>query len=188
MCSPPKLQLVDRCGNPLNSRIRAALDAFVWRFRRRFLSIRDEAVIANLFEEAGRRIDDKERADGHLENLHGFAWTTLEHLAISWMRRPEQRLQIQSVSITESDGRASSLAAQEGSPEQLEDSIFWRELLETMNETERLAHVWRIVGGFSNREIAKLLRRSPGSVDTMFSRTRARLRKMIAERTLRREV
>jgi DNA-directed RNA polymerase specialized sigma24 family protein len=103
------------------------------------------------------------------------------------MRRPEQRLQILSVSMTESDGRASSLTAQEGSPEQLEDSVFWRELLETMNETERVAHVWRIVGGFSNREIANRLQRSPGSVDTMFSRTRARLRKLIAERAQRRE-
>lgn len=188
MGSPPKLQLVDRCGTPLNPRIHAALDAVGVRFRRRFLSIRDEAVIANLFEEAGRRIDEKERAAGHLENLHGFAWTTLEHLAISWMRRPEQRLQIQSVSITESDGRTSPLEAAEGSPEQLDDSVLWRELLETMNETERLAHVWRIVGGFSNREIAKHLRRSPGSVDTMFSRTRARLKKLITESAQRRKL
>ena len=183
-----KLQLADRSGNPLNLRIHAALDALLVRFRRRFLSIRDEAIIANLFEEAGRRIDDKERADGQLENLHGFAWTTLEHLTISWMRRSEQRLQIQSVSMTESDGLASLLEAREGSPAQLEDNVFWREILGTMNETERLAHVWRIVGGLSNREIAKRLGRSPGSVDTMFSRTHAKLRKLIAERTRRRTV
>jgi hypothetical protein len=57
------------------------------RLRRQFPSLRDDVVITEILEEAGRRIVEHERHVGAIEKLRGYAWVAIQHVATSRLRR-----------------------------------------------------------------------------------------------------
>ena len=61
--------------------------AILPRFRRRFPAIQDEVEITEVFEEAVRRIQKRERQAGPIEKLRGYAWKALESIGVSFHRR-----------------------------------------------------------------------------------------------------
>ena len=62
MESVGKQTLLDADGLPLDPRIAGVLRELLRRFRNRFLTLADEVLVSEIFEEAGQRIRDCEAA------------------------------------------------------------------------------------------------------------------------------
>jgi DNA-directed RNA polymerase specialized sigma24 family protein len=178
MASLPKLHLVDRRGSPLSERIRAALQSLLPDFRRQFPQLRDEAVILNLVEEAGRKIAEHESRHGQIEHLQAFARKTLTNLGISWTRGPEGKLNGRTVDPAKAGAALETAKARHGAPEQIFQEVLLRQLLERLTEEERAVCIRRRAG-WSSKEIAKELRRSPAQVDSTFHRATQKLREAL---------
>lgn len=71
-----------------------------------------------------------------------------------------------------------SARAVNGSAEEIERDILLREVLGKLSREERLVCVWKRAG-FSSQEIAKHQRRSVAAVDTLFSRAKQKLRRLL---------
>jgi hypothetical protein len=69
-----KFGLLDADGKPLDERLLKALNGLLPRFRRRFPAIQDEVEITEVFEEAVRRIQKRERQAGPIEVTRGRRW------------------------------------------------------------------------------------------------------------------
>jgi len=82
----PKLRLVDEDGKPFSSRIDGVLAGLLYKFRKRFPSIRDEGDLTDVFEATARGIAKRERRTGPIEKVHSYAWTALRNSGISWLR------------------------------------------------------------------------------------------------------
>jgi len=74
-------------------RIQQMLRRLEPRLRQRFPLIRDEVVLTEILEEAGRLLVERELAAGPIEKLRGFAWVTVSNVAKSRLRRGPMRLQ-----------------------------------------------------------------------------------------------
>lgn len=172
-----QLLLVDETGQPLSPHIADALVSLVPRLLREFPLIRDQALLTDLIEEAGRRVVKREHRSGPIEHLHGYAWVTLRSVARSWVRRGSSRLALNTLTSDESTTTLHGLAATIGSAEQIERTILRRQVLALLTREERLVCTRRALG-FSSREIATLTGTSAGAVDTLLSRTKTRLRKL----------
>ena len=168
------LWLIDRHGNQLDPRIEEALAGLVPRFKRTFPWLRDDALLADIFEEAGRKIDARDR-HRRIENLHGYAWTAVRNVAASMARSGPGRLEQRTLTAEEGKLALSVVAASRGSAEQIERAIVCRELLAHATPEERDLLELRKMG-FSSREIARLRHTSIRAVDTRLSRIRLRLR------------
>jgi alkylhydroperoxidase/carboxymuconolactone decarboxylase family protein YurZ len=75
------VSLVDETGGPLDPRIERVLMKMLPRFRRQFPSFLDEVALADVFEEAARRISRRETRLGTIAHLPGYAWVTLRTVA-----------------------------------------------------------------------------------------------------------
>jgi DNA-directed RNA polymerase specialized sigma24 family protein len=78
--------LLDTDGRPLDPRIQAALRELVPRFRRRFVTLRDDLLVTEIFEEAGRRIAQHNATFDAAENPGAYAYRILCSVAL-WRRR-----------------------------------------------------------------------------------------------------
>ena len=87
MAVAARLMLVDARGRPFAPRIEQSLLGLYGRLRRRFPQLREEVVLAEVLEEAGRRIVRHEEQRGELSNLHGFTWVVVRSVAVSRSRR-----------------------------------------------------------------------------------------------------
>ncbi len=67
------LLFLDSNGQPIDSRIERVLAGLIPKLRRRFPTLQDEAVLADVVEEAGRRIATREERSGPIAHLHGYA-------------------------------------------------------------------------------------------------------------------
>lgn len=83
--------LLDSDGQPFHPRIECVLLQLLPRLRREFPSLQDEVGLAEIMEEAGRRIRHREER-GPLERLHGYAWVTVRSIATSRMRLGSSKL------------------------------------------------------------------------------------------------
>ena len=169
---------LDETGKPFDSRIEGVLSELFPRLRRQFPSFNDEVVLTEILEEAGRRIAEHEGRSGQVERLHGFAWVTIRNVAMSRLRRSSSRINGHSVWHESGEDILSTLAAASGTPEQIEQAILLRELLEHLTPEERLVCTWKRLG-FSSQEIATFRRSSAAAVDTLFSRAKDKIRRIV---------
>jgi RNA polymerase sigma factor (sigma-70 family) len=178
MGSAARTFFVDQTGHPLNDRLQQVLRALAPRLRRQFPALRDDVVITEILEEAGRRMVEHERRFGPIEKLRGYAWVSIRHAATSRLRRASMRLQQQTLGGAESMAAMADLPAERGSAEAVERDLLLAEILALLSEEERRVCIWK-KAGFSSREIARYLGRSTEAVDTMFFRVKQKVRKAL---------
>jgi DNA-directed RNA polymerase specialized sigma24 family protein len=171
-----KLRLLDESGKPLGTRVEGVLERLLPRFQRQFPTFRDEVTLTEVFEEAGRRIVTREERSGPIEKLHGYAWVTLRSVATSWLRRGSSRLSQRTLGADESQAALSTVATGSGTPEQIERDILCGGI--QMTADERLVCLWK-TAGFSSEEIAHHRGSSAAAVDTLFSRTKQKIRTIL---------
>ena len=177
-----RFMLVDETGQPLSPHVADALVSLVPRFQREFPLIRDQSLLTDFLEEAGRRIVKRETRSGPIEHLHGYAWVALRSIGRSWQRRGSSRLSLNTLTSEASASALSAIAVSHDGPEQIERAILRRQVHALMTREERLVCIRKEMG-FSSREIARRWGTSAGAIDTLLSRTRARLRKLLGVHT-----
>jgi RNA polymerase sigma factor (sigma-70 family) len=167
---------VDEAGEPLDQHVQEVLRALLPRFRRDFPTIRDETIIADIMESAGRRVAAAERRLGRrLEKseLAPYAFVTIRSVAVSRVRL--NSFAQANAELTESTGILSAVPATIGSPEAMEREILLREILAMLAPEERRIVILKSAG-FSSEEIGERVGASASSVDMQYSRLRARIR------------
>lgn len=166
--------LLDQDGKPFSSHIERVLRDLAPRLRRQFTVLRDEVVLIEVLEEAGRRIVEHERQSGPIEKLHGYAWVTVRSVATSRLRRGPMRLEQATLYSEESRTVLSRLPSDDGTPEAAERTILLNEILARLSSAERMVCIWK-KAGFSSSEIGARLNMSAAAVDSLFHRVKARV-------------
>lgn len=177
-----QIRLVDENGNPLGPRLDEALGSLVPRFEREFPAFRDESLIMDALEAAGRKIAKRERESGPIENLHGYAWVALRSVGVSWSRVGSRRLARNTLGPDDSATALESIPAKTGTLEQVESSIHLAEVMARLTPEERLVCMWK-KAGYTSQEIAEHRGTSAGAIDVLFTRTKQKIRKLFASRT-----
>jgi DNA-binding CsgD family transcriptional regulator len=77
--------------------------------------------------------------------------------------------------------RSDATPSRVGTPEEIERGILLRQVLETLTPEERLVCIWK-KAGFSSREIADRRGGTAAAVDTLLSRVRQKVRKLLGDR------
>jgi RNA polymerase sigma factor (sigma-70 family) len=172
------LRLLDAHGQPLDERVERVLVALLPRFQREYPVFRDEASLVDALEEAGRRIVRRETEAGPIEHLHGYAWVTLRSIGTSRLRRGSGRLAQQTLEPDLSASALDGVPATFGTVEQVEHQVLLREVLEHLTPDERMICLWK-KAGFSSHEIAARRGTTPGAVDTVFARTKQKVRRLL---------
>ena len=88
----PKLRLLDEAGQPFDERIHAIFLPLEMRFRLKFNTIQEESILRNLFDRAGQLYFKEEQLGTRIERPDGLAWTILNNLGISELRRSEEKV------------------------------------------------------------------------------------------------
>jgi RNA polymerase sigma factor (sigma-70 family) len=182
MESVGKQTLLDADGLPLDPRIAGVLCELLPRFRNRFLTLADEVLVSEIFEEAGQSIRDCEAASGPVNNLKAYAWTTVVNVARSRLRHSSMRMARATLDSRASQAVLGTMKSHDGTAEQIEADILLEELLATLTAEER-ALCMRKQSGFSSREIAKEQGTSVARVDTLFYRIKRKFRDALNKRT-----
>ena len=171
-------RLLDERGYPLSTRVESALRSLVPKFRRQFPAVQDELDLTEILEKAGHRIAAREQRSGPIEKLHAYAWVTLRSVVMSWMRRGSHRLVQHTIGSDASAEILSTVPAQSGTPEEMEQQILLREARDHLTEGE-----WTICNlkmmGYSSEEIAKRRGSSTAAVNMVFSRAKQKLRRVL---------
>jgi RNA polymerase sigma factor (sigma-70 family) len=166
-------------GVPVGDVVEQALNDLLPRLRRVFPIFRDDALVTGILERASRQIRHRQCA-GVIDHLPAYAWVTLRHVALSWLRSGAGKMAQHTVSASEAL-TVSTLTAVESTAEQIERRVLARELLAHLTSRERRLCRWR-AAGFTSREIAVMCGMSAGAIDTSLSRMRHRLRRALADR------
>jgi RNA polymerase sigma factor (sigma-70 family) len=167
--------LLDSDGRPFHPRIERVLSQLFSRLRREFPALQDEVILAEVMEEAGRRIRAREQRGGAVERLHGYAWVTIRSVATSRMRLGSTRLLQRTLEAEAANARLLTTPSTVGTAEDIERKLLLQELLSKLSREERLICLWK-QAGFSSQEIADHQGRSVESVNTMFSRAKQKIR------------
>ena len=171
------VSLVNETGGPLDPRIERVLMKMLPRFRRQFPSFRDEVALVEVLEEAAKRIARRERRRGAIAHLPGYAWVTMRTVATSRLRRGDARIMERIVPAAEGAALLSAAGATSHTAADLERSVLHRQVLAMLTPTERRICAMK-TAGFSTQQIARRLRRSATSVDTLFSRAKVKVRRL----------
>ena len=123
MESVAKDTLLDADGRPLDPRIQAVLRELVPRFRHRFLTLRDELLVTEIFEEAGRLIAENAATFNAAKNPSAYAFRILCTSALLRLRHPSSRLDRATIGSDEGQFLIESSPARDGTPQQIEASI-----------------------------------------------------------------
>lgn len=172
-----KIGLLDSDGQPFAPRIERVLVQLLPRLRREFPSMQDEVGLAEIMEEAGRRIRHREER-GPIERLHGYAWVTVRSIAMSRMRLGSSKLNQKTLDSQAGNARLLATPTSRGTPDEVEQGVLLRELLQTLSQEERMICLWK-KAGFSSQEIALHQGRTVVSIDTIFSRAKQKIRKAL---------
>ena len=178
MRSPTRTFFVDQTGHPFSERLQQVLHGLRPRLRRRFPVFRDDVVIAEILEEAGRRIVEREGRVGPIERLRGYAWVAIRHTAMSRLRGGPMRLQQHTLDSAQSLEAVADLPAERASAAVLEQEILFGQVLVLLSEDERRMCIWK-KAGFTSRQIARYRGQSTEAVDTMFFRVKQKVRKAL---------
>jgi RNA polymerase sigma factor (sigma-70 family) len=158
--------------------VEQALSALRPRLRRAFPIFTDDALETGILERASRQIRRRQH-DDVIANLQAYAWVTLRHVALSWLRSGVGKMAQRTVSASK-ELTMPALMAVDGTPDQIETRVLANELLARLTPRERHLCQWR-AAGFTSREIAAMRGTSPGAIDTSLSRIRHRLRRELAD-------
>ncbi len=175
MAVAARLMLVDARGRPFAPRIEQSLLGLYGRLRRRFPQLREEVVLAEVLEEAGRRIVRHEEQRGELANLHGFTWVVVRSVAVSYSRRRSQKLAGLTSSGQRSEISLATAVSSRDTADDIERAVLRAELLNRLNEKDREVFEMK-EAGFSSAEIALHQGRSRSAVDTSYCRAKVRIR------------
>ena len=167
--------LLDKAGQPLNARVQRALHNVLPQLQKRFPSLADNLYVVEILEEAGRRIEDHERASGLVNNLDAFAWVTVQNVAKSKWQRSSTRLIRSTLPAQESQAVLEALPSQIGGADQIESDILFEEILAQLTLEEQLVCAGK-KWGFSSREIAREQGMSVASVNSLFYRIKRKIR------------
>ncbi len=171
-------RLLDERGNPLSTRVEGALRSLIPKFRRQFPAVQDELDLTEILEKAGHRIAKRERRSGPIEKLHAYAWVTLRSVFVSWMRRGSHRLTQHTIGSEASSAVLSTVPAQSGTAEQVEQQVLLREAMARLTEGEWVVCNLKMLG-YSSEEIAKQRHSSTAAVNMVFSRAKQKLRRVL---------
>jgi RNA polymerase sigma factor (sigma-70 family) len=174
-------RFIDEHGAPVEPRVEAALLQMRGKLRRHFPACRDELTAAEVFEEAARRLARRERRDGRIDNLPAYAWVTLRSVMTSRLRRGDARLEARIVRSGRVDALLASRLATRHTAGEVERSVLLGEVLAALTADERTVCGMK-AEGFSASEIAHAMGRSPASIDTLYSRAKARARRLTSRR------
>jgi DNA-directed RNA polymerase specialized sigma24 family protein len=169
--------LLDSDGQPFHPRIERVLIQLLPRLRREFPTLQDEVGLAEIMEEAGRRIRHRERR-GPIERLHGYAWVTVRSIATSRMRLGSSKLHQKTLDSDAGTARLLATPTSRGTATEIEQAVLLRQLLQTLSREERMICLWK-KAGFSSQEIALHQRRTVVAIDTIFSRAKQKIRKAL---------
>ena len=169
-----RLGLLDANGEPFSSHIERVLRELAPRLLRQFPALNDEAVLADVLEEAGRRIAEHERRAGPIEKLHGYAWVAIRSVATSRMRRGSMRMERATLRSEDTHAVLSSMPSDVGTADEIERAVLLDEILARLSPEERAVCMWK-KAGFSSKEMARALRSSPAAVDTLFHRVKDKI-------------
>ncbi|MGE3490141.1 MAG: hypothetical protein AB7N29_09055 [Vicinamibacterales bacterium] len=169
--------LLDSDGQPFHPRMERVLVQLLPRLRREFPSLQDEVGLAEIMEEAGRRIRHREER-GAIERLHGYAWVTVRSIATSRMRLGSSKLHQKTLDSDAGNARLLVTPSSRGTAAEVEQAVLLRELLRTLSREERMICLWK-KAGFSSQEIALHQQRTVGAIDTIFSRAKQKIRKAL---------
>lgn len=169
--------LLDSDGQPFRPHIERVLIQLLPRLRREFPLLQDEVSLAEVMEEAGRRIRHREER-GQIERLHGYAWVTVRSIATSRMRQGSAKLHQKTLDSDAGNARLLATPSSRGTAAEVEQTVLLRELLRTLSREERMICLWK-KAGFSSQEIALHQRRTVVAIDTIFSRAKQKIRKAL---------
>ena len=169
--------LLDSDGRPFAPRIERVLIELLPRLRREFPSLQDEVGLAEIMEEAGRRIRHREER-GPIERLHGYAWVTVRSVVMSRMRLGSAKLDQKTLDSEAGSARLLATPTSRGTAAEVEQRILLGELLRTLSREERIICLWK-KAGFSSQEIALHQQRTVMAIDTIFSRAKQKIRKAL---------
>jgi DNA-directed RNA polymerase specialized sigma24 family protein len=175
-----KTALLDENGQPFSSHVQHALRDLAPRLQRQFPSLKDEVVITEILEEAGRKIHHHEERAGPIEKLHAYAWVTIKSVATSRMRRSSMRIARATLEPDQSEIALGSLRSTAGTADQIETDILLREMLAQMTPEEQMLCGWKRLG-FSSRDIAREQGTSIERVNTFFFRLKRKIREVLRE-------
>jgi RNA polymerase sigma factor (sigma-70 family) len=174
-----RISLVDERGAPLDPRLACVLTQMRARLRRHFPACRDDQMAVDVLEEAGRRLRRREREIGPIANLHGYAWVTVRSVVTSRLRRRDVRLMERTMGSRQSEALLASRRATRHTAAELERRVLLRQVLAVLTIDERRVCTMK-AAGYSAGEIARRVGRSVASVDTFYSRAKAKARRLTA--------
>ena len=178
------LALLDANGKPFSSHIDSVLRELAPRLLRQFPALNDDAVLADVVEEAGRRIAEHERRAGAIERLHGYAWVTMRSVATSRMRRGSMRMERATLHGKDTEAVLSDMPADAGTADDIERAILLDEVLSQLSDQERALLMWK-KAGFSSKEIAQGLGASVAAVDQLFHRVKDKVQHAFGQPNIR---
>lgn len=174
----PRFRILDEYGQPLSPHIEQTLVSLIPKFQRNFPSFRDEFLLVDILEEAGRKIDHREKHTGPIDRIHAYAWVTLRSVATSRLRRGDGRLAQRTLGSEDSEAVLDVTPAKTGGVDEIERQILLRQVLETLTPDERVVCIWK-KAGFSSQEIADRRGSTAGAIDKMLSRARQKVRALL---------
>ena len=175
--------LVNELGQPFGPRVEDALVSLVPEFRRQFPVLCDDYELVEILEDAGRRIERRERQVGKIECLRGYAWVTLRSIAASRLRRGDSRLARRTLTAEDGEAAIDATPTQHGTPDQIEGAILLREVLQILTPAERQLCIMRRAG-FSSQEIANRRGGTAAAVNMMLLRVRQKVRRLLGATTV----
>jgi len=97
---------------------------------------------------------------------------------MSQMRLSSTRMAKATLGSEQSQAALSSVASPEGSPQQIESDVLFREVLAQLTRDEQLVCIWK-KAGFSTKEIASYRGSSVTAIDTLFHRAKQKIRRIL---------
>lgn len=166
--------LLDREGRRLDTRIAVTLISLIPRFQRLFPAFGDDTALVEALEHAGSKIARREARLGPTRRIRAYAWVSLQHAAVSQLRRGASRLRRRTLTSKEGEGALDEAPSTYGSAQQVEQAILVRELLGRLTPANRsVCQLW--MQGFSSRDIARQRGSTAASINTQMSRIRRQL-------------
>jgi RNA polymerase sigma factor (sigma-70 family) len=172
-----RITLVDERGMPLEPRVARVLAQMRGKLRRQFPACRDEQMTVDVLEESGRRLLRRERQIGPIGNLHAYAWVTIRSVMTSRLRRRDVRLMERTVASRHLEALLASRRATRHTAADLERRVLLRQVLSVLTVDERRVCTMK-AAGYSAGEIAQRVGRTVASVDTFYSRAKAKARRL----------
>lgn len=176
----PIFVLLDEAGCPFASSLQAIFRPLQARFRSQFRSIRDEAIIHNLLDQAAQHYAREVEAGKRILQPEAYAWTILCNLGVSELRRSEVIVSNGSLGGAVGERVLLAQTASVESPEAIHARIHAKEIYAQLSERERPCTTLK-VAGYTSVVIARVLEMTPGGVDKLMQRLRDRIRSAAVE-------